>query len=134
MELKSLDRFVVHEGKVCRENGSIGEYRVVNDKPIIRDDSVVADTLTFLQETYDRYSFLWWNCFRPYFSQKVLGEPSHELRLFLSDIMICEGFSDEENHNLFPVSSQTTNIKNPRAGERPSSGLRPALNRPPVKR
>ncbi|MCJ7768070.1 hypothetical protein MUP79_06745, partial [Candidatus Bathyarchaeota archaeon] len=83
VELKGPGRFVVHEGKVSREDGSIGEYKVVNDKPIRRDDSIAADTLAFLQETYDQYSFLWWNCFRPYFSKKVLGEPSHELRLFL---------------------------------------------------
>jgi hypothetical protein len=101
VELKGPGRFVVYEGKANREDGSIGEYKVVNDKPIREDNNVVADTLTFLEETYRRYCFLWWNCLRPYFKKKVLGEPSHELRLFLSDVMICEGFSDDEIHNLF---------------------------------
>lgn len=101
VELKGPGRFIVYEGKASREDGSIGEYKTVNDKPIREDNSIIADTFAFLQDTLRRYSFLRWNCMQPHFSRKVLGEPSHELRLFISDIMACEGFSLDEMHNLF---------------------------------
>jgi len=101
VELKGPGHFVVYEGKANREDGFTGEYKIVIDNPIREDNTIIADTLAFLQETYGRYSFLWWNCLRPHFRKKALGKPSHDLRLFLSDIMVCEGFGDDEIHNLF---------------------------------
>jgi len=101
VELKGSGRFVVYEGHASREDGSIGEYKVVADKPIREDDNIVVDTMAWLEETQRRYHFLRWNCIRPHFSKKVLGEPSHELRLYISDIMAYEGFNLDEMHNLF---------------------------------
>ena len=100
VELKGPGRFVVYEGRASREDRSIGEYRVVIDKPIREDNSIIADTLTFLEETRKRYHFLSWNCLRPHFSKKRLN-PTHNVRLFLADIMMSDGFSDEEIVNLF---------------------------------
>jgi len=101
VELKGSGRFVVYEGKAKREDGSIGEYRVFVDKPVREDNNIIADTLAFLEETQTRYHFLFWNCLRPHFKNKVLGSPLHEVRLFIADVMACEGFSHEEIYNFF---------------------------------
>jgi len=94
-EIKGPGRFVAFEGKAQREDGSIGEYRVAVDKPIRSDDAILADTLAFLQEMEERYHFLRWSCLRPHFSRKVLGKPSHDLRLILSDITAYEAFAQD---------------------------------------
>jgi predicted transcriptional regulator len=100
-ELKGPGRFVVYEGKASREDGSLGEYKVVNDKPIREDNNIIIDTLTWLEEIQKRYHFLRWNCLRPHFSKKRLADPSHSVRLFLADIMVCDGFGDEEIFELY---------------------------------
>lgn len=100
-ELKGPGRFVVYDGKASREDGSIGEYNVVNDKNIREDNNIIADTVAFLEETLKRYHFLRWNCLRPHFSEKVLGSPPHEVRLYICDIMASEDFSYDEIYNLF---------------------------------
>jgi len=101
VELKGTGRFVVYEGEANREDGSIGKYKVVNDKPIREDENIIVDTLAFLEEVQKRYHFLFWNCLQPHFSKKHLIDPSHSVRLFLADIMVCEGFNDEEIFELF---------------------------------
>lgn len=100
VEFKGQGRFVVHEGKAKREDGNIGEYEIVVDHPIYTDNKIVADTLSWLEEIASRYNFLRWKCLQPYFKKKLLNPP-HEVRLFVCDIMVCEGFSDEEIINLF---------------------------------
>lgn len=100
-ELKGPGRFVVFEGNAKRENGEIGEYAVVVDKPIREDNSIISDTLTWLDETQKRFHFLFWNCLRSRFSGKRLTDPDHNVRLFLVDIMVCDGFGDEEIFELY---------------------------------
>jgi hypothetical protein len=129
IELKGPGRFVVYEGKAKREDNSIGEYKVVNDKPVREDNFIIADTIAFLENILRRYSFLRWNCMRSHFSRKVLGEPSHDLRLFVSDIMACKGFSLEEMHNLFRDFSdynyQETDSQLKYTFDRVKAGLKP---------
>jgi hypothetical protein len=100
-EIKGPGRFVVYAGKARREDGSIGEYKIRVDKPILTDDAIVTDALAFLQETERRYHFLRWNCLRPLLSMKVFAKPSYDLRLVLSDIMAYEDFAQDEIHNFF---------------------------------
>lgn len=45
---------MVYEGKASREDGTIGEYKVITDKPVREDDNIIADTLAFLEDTQRR--------------------------------------------------------------------------------
>lgn len=101
VELKGPGRFVVYEGQAKREDGEISEYKVVVDKPIREDNTIILDTLTWLEEMQKRFHFLFWNCLRSRFSGKRLTDPDHNVRLFLADIMVCDGFGDEEIFELY---------------------------------
>jgi len=128
VELKGPGRFVVYEGKANKEDGSIGEYKVVIDKPVREDNSIIADTLAFLEETRKWYHFLFWNCLRPHFSKKRLN-PTHNVRLFLADVMMSDGFSHEEIVNLFRdfenFDSAKTEYQVSYTKRRIGSGLKP---------
>ena len=101
VEIKGPGRFVVYEGRAKREDGSIGEYKVTVNKPMRSDDTIIQATLTFLKELSSRLSFLQWNCLQPYFSKKQIIDLPHDVRLFITDIMVYEGLGDDEICELF---------------------------------
>lgn len=128
-ELKGPGRFVAFEGKAKREDDSLGKYTVTEDLPILVDDSIVTDTLAFLEALKKRYNFLNWLCLRPYFSKKRPVNIAHNVRLVISDIMVYDGLSDSEIKIFFmnlPNFNQTkTEYQVSYTRHRVAEGLKP---------
>jgi len=101
-EIKGPGRFIVFEGEALKEDGTRGYYQLTKDLDIRSDDKIVEDTVNWLQELNERYGFLQWSCLKEkYFSKKAVPDLPHEARLMLVDLMVCNGFEQDEILNFF---------------------------------
>jgi len=101
VELGGTGRFAVTAGSIRRGDGSIGEYCVAVDKPILQDDPLPDDTIRFLEEVLERHEFLRWKCMQPHLERTVFKAMPHHVRLYILDVLILKGADDEDLHNFY---------------------------------
>jgi len=101
VEILGSGQYAVFMGRAVREDGEMGKYAIFKDMPIRKDDSIVTDTVDWLEELLqNRYKFLTYPCIKSQLKGKIIN-PSHELRLIISDFMISAGIPVDEAKLFF---------------------------------
>jgi len=98
--------YVAVGGEALDINGDLKTYKLIIDEPILRDDSIIADTTTFFNELLEgRYRFLRYTCINQHLTGKRPKESkwlvlNHKQSLALNAFMVHSGCEDWELHNF----------------------------------
>lgn len=98
--------YVAVGGEALDINGDMKPYTLIIDKPIRRDDSIIADTTALFNELLEgRYSFLRYKCINYHLSEKRPREGkwivlNHKQSLAVNAFMVYNGCDDFEIHNF----------------------------------
>lgn len=98
--------YVAVGGEALDINGDLKPYKLILDEPILRDNSIIADTTAFFNELLEgRYRFLRYKCVSHHLSEKRPREGkwlvlNHRQSLALNAFMVYNGCEDFEIHNF----------------------------------
>jgi len=95
-------QYVACYGKAERYDGTIGEYKVVNDVDVTKDDLIIEDFVKFLEELEERYDFLTYPCLKASLPNKK-GHLTHEQRLAIANLMVHKGIEEDEGKMFFAI-------------------------------
>ncbi|MBK5190959.1 MAG: hypothetical protein JJE19_05650 [Methanosarcinales archaeon] len=91
-------------GEAAREDGSIGEYKVIYEEQIKKLDPL-GELETFLEDTLKAYDFLTYPCIASFFEgHKKRVRLTHEQRLAIANLMLQKGISIDEAQRFFMMS------------------------------
>lgn len=101
LEIKT-NHYVAAGGDAEVQGGGMGSYEIQQDKPIKTDDSILRDTIDFLNELLNgKYNWLNYRCIGDYLNKckKRLVLP-HEAGRDIANLMMFHGCEDWEHHNF----------------------------------
>lgn len=93
-------KYVVCYGEALKEDGSTGQYDIVNDSDIKTDNILASDLTKFLSDLLERYRFLKYPCIKSKLLHKK-NHLNHEQRLDISNLLLHLGIQIPEAAEFF---------------------------------
>lgn len=93
-------KFGIVYGEVLNEQNEISEYKLIKEVPILRDNDIITDIISFLNDILTNYDFFRYKCIQNKLKNKI-NHLTHEQRLNIANFFLQKNANVETTVNFF---------------------------------